>query len=270
MKKKIVLTIVGVIILVSAGVALFPFCMEQYVKYQIIKAGDRLLGREITVNDVSYDMWKCCTTVQGIAVPNAPGFSKNIHAVTIHQVMFELAPLDILKKQIHIEKLVIDGICINAELRNIPFSLEGILSMLINKEINLLCLQDIDELKNRKKSPKKSSGKLYIRLDEFEIRNTQVSLVNLTKIFQLTRKKFGIKMDTNYDRISLPDYKIRDFGKDGKTAIEDLASDIFKHLYGQIETGIQKKVEDLKKEIKKVVDKNRTVWESVSKNGKRL
>jgi hypothetical protein len=255
MKKKIILSILGVVILIIlAGVLLFPCWMEQYLEKQVIKIGHRIFGQEIIVDNVKYDMWNCRTIIHQITVPNAPGFSKKYPAITISKIDFNFAPLDIFKNKLHIEKLLFDGVIINVELRRIPLSLDGILDMLFNKEINLLALKNTQKSEEIKDTSKVDNSKAqYIQLDQLEILNTKVSLVNLKKL-KLIQKKFRILEDKNLDSISLPDYKISNIGKDRQITIDELMNEIIRNQYKQIKKNILERIKTIKKEVQQALN----------------
>jgi hypothetical protein len=236
MQIIIILSIIIVVFLViSTGIFLLQRWVENYVKKQILKAGDRIFGREIKVANVEFNLWNCSTTIHQIAIPNAPGYNPNFPAIAIEKTYFNLFPLDILKNKLHLKQLRFDKVSINVEINDIPLSVSDLIFMLAKKDINLLALKDTLVLKERKKNQQHDTSKtLYIQVDQLEIFNTQVSLVNLTVPLQLLREKLGILKDKNFDRITLPDYKINNLGKDRPTTVDNLVREILKVQYERI------------------------------------
>ena len=238
-KKIIIFSIIGALVLLLCGtIPLLTWFVEMRVENVIRQTATKLTGSEMTIGEVSYDLWKTRLTLSELALQNPPGYSAG-SALSLTSIALDLQPFTIFKNELHIQELSVDGVTFFPEFRSTPYTSEALLELILKREINFLEFtkkkgKDVRKQGSVKSASKKtSSSPLYIRIDSLSITNCKATLKNYTVIPQ------------EWKTLSLPDYTVKNIGADEKITVEQLAGKIFSMHAEKIRTDLKDKVDRL-------------------------
>ena len=84
--------------------------VEQGIRNQLVLVGERLTGRRIETDFVTYHPLFCELIIDGMKVKNPPGYSRENAAIEINRLRIKIAPWAIFWNPVQIGKLHMDGV----------------------------------------------------------------------------------------------------------------------------------------------------------------
>ena len=238
----------AVVVLFAGGWLGVTFAVENTVRRCLADASSRLIGQEVEPDEVSCSLVLQELCIRGIRVKNPPGYSDQ-PAIRVDLVSVRVNPLAFLfERVVHLKKLTVSGVRINAELKEVPATLKGWLDQLGNPEINLLELKRSRPVAERRtvRSKKRSGSRkakkpLKFRLDELRVEKSAVSLSN-----------FDALLFPGWSTFSLDSYEQKDLGREKPLTADELAAEIFNRHW-----------EDIKQYLKDKKDRAAARWKSL-------
>ena len=229
----------SVAVLLAAGWFGLTFAVEHAVKRCFADTSSRLIGYEAEA-EISCSLLGQELCISGICVENPPGYSER-PALKVDLIRVRVNPLAFLfGRVVHLKKLTVSGVHINAELKRVPLTLDGWLAQLSDPEINLFKLKKnaapapVRRARRKKRSGSARPGERQLfRIDELRVENVRATLNNC-RIFPERWRTF-----------TLESYVQKDLGRPEPLSADGLAVEIFRRHRDEI----AKYLEDRKDQV---------------------
>lgn len=114
MSKRIIYTLLGLLIVIGTGFLALTFTIDSIVSSNIEQIGSEMTGTPVTVDNVSISPFSGSGTIRGFRVANPNGYAKD-YAVEIEDFSIELEPFSLFSNEIVVNQITISGASVYVE-----------------------------------------------------------------------------------------------------------------------------------------------------------
>lgn len=230
--KIIAAIVVGLPILLIIILLLF---LGSWIKAGIACAGPELLGVESAVESVSVSVLGGSISLKGLAVGNPEGYTAP-HFVKADLISVSANIWALMKKEIHVREIILDGPELTYEISGVKSNLSAIMDNLTGEETEA-----------EKDSPEEDAGAYRWKIDRILIKNVRLKGVALGETFDVTIEEIELNNIQDADGRGLS------------------TSDVLATVLSSIDTRVE--VSGFKKDLRRNVEKLKNIdWKKKGKD----